>query len=607
MLLLTASRQDCVTIDEVGHVAAGISHWQTSTYSMYRVNPPLARMLAVLPVLAARPKMEGIQPTELPGVRTEWASGRFFAESNAGDYPAYVFRARLAGVVWSVLGGLLIFFWARELYGSAAGCLGVALWSVGPNVLAHAHLITPDIPCTVAGLAATYAFWHYLRNPSWRLAFLCGLLLGVAQLTKCTLLLLYGIWPLLWLIYRLPAPGDPGPPYDGTRRQLAQGFLMVLLSLLVINLGYEFRGSFRPLGEFPFISESFSGQRLTGTDSGNRFRGTWLGSLPVPVPADYLRGIDVQRQDFERLGPRVGSYLAGEWRETGWWYYYLYGLAVKVPLGAWVLVLWALVLTLVGHPSSARWKDEVVLWLPAAAFLGFISSQTGFTHHLRYVLPLVPFVLISTSKLGFFLRPQRWRTALVVLTLLGWSAASSLRIHPHYLSYFNELAGGPERGHDHLLNSNIDWGQDLLFLERWLDEHPEARPLGLACFNIIDPRIVGIDFTLPPFGPPANLSADQAAGQRLGPQPGYYAISVNYLRGGHTISPPDGKGGRVSLPAYAYSYFREFRPIARAGYSIYIYHITPEDANRVRHRYGLAPLPESRRQAAAAARTAPSP
>jgi hypothetical protein len=416
-------------------------------------------------------------------------------------------------------------------------------------------------------------------------------LLGVAQLTKFTCLLLYAVWPLLGLIFLLSERTARHPPPRLVILRGAQGLFIVLLSLLFLNLGYEFQGSFRRLGDIPFISETLSGDELKGGGSGNRFRGNWLGTLRVPVPEEYLRGIDVQRQEFEKVGKKARSYLAGRWSEVGWWYYYLYALAIKVPLGAWALVLWGLTLTVCRHASCARGRDELALWLPALAVLMLVSSQTGFNHHMRYVLPMFPFVIISTSKLAYFLRPESWKAGLVILALLAWFAFSSLSIRPHYMSYFNELAGGPGKGHDHLVDSNIDWGQDLLFLKKWLDGHPEARPLSLAYYNPVDARLIGIDYSLPPFGPTGGLPPDEIAARSLGPSPGYYAISVNYLRGSASVSPFDGKGKRTGLRPHVYAYFREFQPIARAGYSIYVYHVTAEEANRVRRKYGLPPLP----------------
>jgi hypothetical protein len=311
--------------------------------------------------------------------------------------------------------------------------------------------------------------------------------------------------------------------------------------------------------------------------------------LPVPVPADFLRGIDVQRREFETSSGRP-SYLAGETRMGGWWYYYLYALAVKVPLGIWVLVVWSLVLTLTRHPSSAACFDECTLWLPVLVVLGLVSSQTGFNHHLRYVLPIFPFVLISASKLGYFLQAGRWKTGALVLGCLLWASSSSLAIHPHYLSYFNEAVGGPDHGHDHLLNSNIDWGQDLLYLKAWLDDHPEAQPLGLAYANTVGPQLAGIkEFTLPPRGPTGLSPVDASSADEVGPLPGFYAVSVNFIRGA-PYTACDGQGRYHFIGVQDYAYFRHFEPIAKAGYSIFIYRITPEQANAVRRELGLPPI-----------------
>jgi hypothetical protein len=110
------------------------------------------------------------------------------------------------------------------------------------------------------------------------------------------------------------------------------------------------------------------------------------------------------------------------------------------------------------------------------------------------------FSIIFVGRLGAVLEAQQlWRKASVLL-LLGWAVISYLSVHPHSLAYFNELAGGPDKGHRHLLGSNIDWGQDLFRLKRWMEEHPDAAPVKVAYFNHIDPRIVGLDFELPPFG-----------------------------------------------------------------------------------------------------------
>jgi 4-amino-4-deoxy-L-arabinose transferase-like glycosyltransferase len=571
-LLLCSIRQNFLTIDEPYHVMAGISYWQTGNFSEYRVNPPLTKMLMALPVMAAMP---GAGYMDLPHhITSHW---RQFSLS------------RLPGIVWSICGGLVIFFWGRDLYGEAAGYLGMVLWCFDPNILAHASVATPDVPATVASVAATYAFWKYLKAPSWRKAWLAGILLGLAELTKFTLLILYAIWPALYI---LRFPGRANRPSPGALT--LQGLLILWLSLGIINLGYMFRGTGLFLSDYVPRSRALA-------DTNHWIR-DWVGDLPVPLPSDYVRGIDDQRVHFEMGLP---SYLAGEWRDSGgWWYYYLYASVVKIPLGTLGLLAWALVLSLTGTSGRGSWRDDAVVWLPAAIMLMFVSSQTGFSHHFRYVLPMLPFLFIGISRLGgYFQRRSRW--AVVALALLSWTVGSSLAITPHWLSYFNELAGGPENGHRHLVDSNIDWGQDLFALKQWIDKHPDARPLHGVVFNMLDLGSLGLEFKLPPpgpTGPPAKLFPEDAA--QLGPRPGWFILSVSYLRGKDGTFAGD-DGTQIMINHDSYRYFLEFRPVARAGYSIYIYHITPAEAESVRSRMGLPPLGWNRASVDAARVRAP--
>ena len=314
-LLLGGLRNNFVVVDEVGHVAAGVSHWQTGSFALYRVNPPLGRMLAALPVLLARPRVDYTRLNPSPGYRSDWDVGLDFVELNAPRYFDLVCLARLPGVFWSIVGAWLIFLWARDLYGEMAGCFGAALWYFDPTVLTFAQIVTPDVPSAVSGLGASYVFWRSLRRPWWPSTILAGFLLGIAQLTKFTMVALYGIWPLLWLFYRHPWRAVQ----SGQSRWVTQvlgGVVIVVLSIDVINFGYAGNHSFRPLGEFVFTSRFFGGDPFSGdrVKVGNRFRASWLGAIPVPVPAEYLQGIDAQRFDFDRKFP---SYLGGEWRTSG--------------------------------------------------------------------------------------------------------------------------------------------------------------------------------------------------------------------------------------------------------------------------------------------------
>jgi hypothetical protein len=350
-------------------------------------------------------------------------------------------------------------------------------------------------------------------------------------------------------------------------------FSQIALGVYLTNVGYGFEGSLQRLEDYHFQSRWLS----TGSPydmryaAANRFRDTWLRFLPVPLPRNYVQGIDTQKFDCER---QRWSYMGGEWRQGGSWYYYLYGLAIKIPLGTWMLAFVAAFGSLLGRGYSASWRDELVLLLPVGVVLVLVSSQTGLNDHLRYAWPVLPFAIVWTSKVARTFTLGHRRLAVVVAGGLVWSVGSSLYHYPHSLSYFNEMAGGPKRGHEHLLSSNMDWGQDLLFLKQWLNAHPDLQPIGLAYSvrkDLFDPADVGIKYTVPPSGPDALGSGSGAATHESGPLPGWYAIFVGAMRERER----------------RYAYFEQFKPVEMLGYTVRIYHVSAEDADRVRRKFGL--------------------
>ncbi len=576
---------DFPVIDEIGHVASGVLHWKTGTYNAYRVNPPLGRMVAALPVLAACPEINLHRDDPGPGLRVEWDLGQDFLTANPDRFLLLFRLARLPGLAWSVLGGLVVYAWGRDLYGRRGGLIGLVVWCFQPMILTFAHVVTPDMPAASAGVAASYAFWRCLRLGGWPRSVIAGLLLGMAELTKFTMVVFYIVWPLLWWLHEGPRGTT------GRAGRAAQMMTILVIGVFVINAGYAFQGTGQRLGDYAFVSRTFAGEPAESDPGkpGNRFHGWWLGGLPVPLPDNYLRGVDAQRLDFESLLP---SYLAGVWKDGGWWHYYLYAWVVKTPIGFLVLFAWAVARPRPRPSSSGDGGpgDEWHLWLPMLAFLGLVSSQTGFSHHMRYVLPALPFAAVLSGRLALRITPGLRGGGLPLAVLLTWGMTSTLSVHPHELSYFNELAGGPTLGHEHLLDSNIDWGQDLLYLKHWLDEHPEAKPLHLAYFNLADPNLVGIDYRTPPPDPGRIDRELRAHAAAFGPHPGYFAVSVHLLRGA-TFWIPDGQGGRYNINRHGeFDYFRRFCPVARAGYSIYIYKIEPDEANSVRSQFGLPPV-----------------
>jgi 4-amino-4-deoxy-L-arabinose transferase-like glycosyltransferase len=506
--------------------------------------------------------------------------GREFIRTN-GQRSFWLFTlGRWACIPFSVLGAITCFAWARELYGDRSGILAATLWCFCPNILAHGQLVSHDVPAASLGLIAHFAFWRWLRHAGLTNALLAGIGLGLALLTKMTTLAYLFLWPLLWIAWRITSADD--------RRSLrtwgAEGAMLaaiLFVAIDVLNLGYGFQGSFDRLGSYMFRSQALTG---APDNHGNRFAGTLLSQLPVPLPRPFVEGLDVQRYHLEGGLDVQATYFRGEWSKSGLPYYYLYALAIKVPLGTWCLLLLAVIFRISRMDRARLARDEFILLAPAVVILTVLSTSPGFSDHLRYALPCLPFAFIWTSRIAQVSWSQSRSFVAFGTAALVWSVLSSLWVYPHSLSYFNELVGGPRYGHYHLLSSNIDYGQDLLKLKRWYDRHPEARPLGLAYWDMesVDPHIAGIDYFLPPSGPSPGTAIDPSEGRDLGPKPGWYAVNVNFLHG-------DEWPGRRAYPDLGYyGYFLEFSPVARAGYSIYIYQISVDDANRVRAQLGHA-------------------
>ncbi|HUY92424.1 MAG TPA: glycosyltransferase family 39 protein [Pirellulales bacterium] len=574
------------TCDEVGHLPAGLYCWEFGRFDVYRVNPPLIRALAALPVVCSQPKLNWKRYVSGARARPEWALGEdFVAANDEGDrgWLRYFVMARWACIPLSVLGGYVVWRWATELYSREAGLLALVLWCTCPNVLAWASTICPDLGATSLGLAASYLFWRWLRRPSWRRAMAAGVVLGLAELSKTTWIILYALWPLMWLTWQAGSRRDAGAAQSRrltaavkkAAKPLAQLAAMLALGVYVINLGYGFEGSCRRLEDYDFVSQTLTGK---GIRTGNRFAGTALGKLRLPLPENYVSGIDLQKADFEA---GKDSYLCGEWKHGGWWYYYLFVAILKVPLGTWALGLMALVLTW-SHATRLRpryfagWRNELVLLLPAAAVFVLVSSQTGFSRYFRYVLPAFPYVYVWIGKVASSVPLGQRTTACAMAGAVAWTVGSSAMVYPHSMSYFNELAGGPTGGHRYVIDANVDWGQDMVYLAEWLERHPEAAPLYMAYLSFIKPRHFGIDHATPPEGPHPDVRYDpeDEALSALGPRPGWYAMSIH----------------RTHSNRQRYLNFLDFEPVARAGYSINLYHITPEAANRERVKLGLPPL-----------------
>ncbi len=614
------------TIDEVIHLPAGISYWQRGNFGPYHHNPPLVKLIAALPVLMNHDVSMRYSSQSWGEPPNKAAFGHEFAVDNARNYFEIFTSARLVMPLFSVIGGLVVFFWSRDLYGTAGGLLSLALWVFCPNVLAHCRLVTTDMGGTSLGVVATYFFWRYLKRPSWLRACVAGVILGLAQLSKFSLILLYGIWPMMWLVH-LVADRDQGKLLRQVLRGVGHGLVVVVLSLLVIDAGYFFEGVGIPLGKFEFVSRFLTVDTKPGMwrprssdaliDAAyhyriNRFRGTPLGAIPVPLPKHYLLGFDDQKFEAEgvpvKFTDRRSSseeirgypvYLDGELRQKSWWYYYYLTLVYKVPEGTWALILASFAALVFARNRPTRWVDELIVLAIPAVILLVMSEFTNINLGLRYVLPVFPYLYIAVGKLvpwcaSLVDRSKRRAATIFLGGSLAATVAATLFITPHYLAYFNGVSGGPANGSAHLIDSNLDWGQDLVGLRRWLKQNAPNEKVGLAYFGQINPDIFGarvegaFDWFLPPPRPGTMLFEDfpvQYVGRykNLSFPPGLYAVSATLMRGipWRVYNHEPNRWAPRSAWVDAFSYFAELEPIDRIGYSIFIYRVTSEQAEKL--------------------------
>ncbi len=379
---------------EVAHLGASVYYWQTGKYDVFHVNPPLTRYLAGAPIaFFCNPNYDWKDYSPRLQDRHEWSIGSAFIEANEFDHVrVYIFLARLACIPLVLLGGYFGFRFASELYGEWSGVMSTVLWTFSPLALGWGATICPDIAAASMGIVGLYTFWHWLKKPTWWRAIVAGAFLGLMPLTKMTWIIAFPVWLVLFGIWKIWQENEE------QRLPWKQFVSIFLLAVYVINAGYCFDGSFKQLKNYRFISGTLTGTKIqkdTPTRPGNRFADLWIGNIPVPLPAEFVQGIDTQKIDFEK---GIESYARGVWSDHGWWWYYGYVLLLKEPLPVWALAVLALFMTTHFRNKNIDTRNEITYVLPAILIFVFISSQDGFSLHPRYIVLILPFLYIFISK-----------------------------------------------------------------------------------------------------------------------------------------------------------------------------------------------------------------
>jgi hypothetical protein len=529
-LAVGSAARKSVTVDELGHLPAGLYFLQTGDARYATLNPPLVNALSAVPVLFLELERERPAPSE--DVFSFWANGYHFHEMHRPDYRRMFEVARWVQIGIVAALGALVFFWARQLAPEApalAGILAAGFVCFSPNVLAQARLVGTDTGTAFFVALALYALRDMLRTAERESVLFCGVALGLAQLTKFYGLLLYPSFLGIAIAWHALS-AEPRP---NRRRMLIQLATAFALSLLMLNTGYLWQ-------EF---GASLSAQSLQSPTL-VAMKESILGGVPLPLPGAYVRAFDGQ---LVEIGSKIPSFLFGETFEGGRWYYYLAVLAVKTPVG--LFIAFGLAMFLVATRVGISRREAVLLLAYPITLFVLLSLSSGRQLGARALLSAVPLVWVWAAASIARTWPERWPAVVAGLGLAA-TLFGSLWAYPDYLSYFNAFVGKDE-GYRYVSDANVDIGQDLVQLGEFLEGQEEER-VQLLYFGSVDPALYGIEYEIPE----ARM------------KPGLLAISVSLYRMSYLMYE---RGKLRSVGPVDPSVLGE--PIARIGGSIHVFRV----------------------------------
>lgn len=555
------------TWDEPGHLVSGVNHWRTQDFRLYAVNPPLCRMWATLPV-AFLPGYDwpGLADSDVPSMRKEFFLGAHFFSTQPVEALAALRIARLANLAWPLAGTVLMWWVGCQIFGESAGWIAALTWAFCPLVLAHGVLLPPDLAAAVMLLALAVLASRWWQSPTVGSSIALGTIAGIGLLVKTTLIV------TLPLILSGGLVANQLSRSNVRVRSLLGGFAVaLLLAIVVINLGYGWQGSFSLLGDYEFVSHRLNGASGDQARLGNVYNSHWLGNLPLPLPREFVRGIDAQYYDFERNA--FYPYLLGQWKGDGFPLFYVWYFLLKLPTGMLLLaVLGGTGLLFRVIPTYDNHLLFAIASLAVGAFV-FLSWRTDLNYCQRYALISFPLICIAAGASWGAFRERNSRSLIAMLVVLN--VLTGIYFSPNSLSYYNAITGGPDNGRYLLHGNATDWGQDAFQIGRWCRENPSHRPLSIAT--------VGYPSDLSAYGVLADhLRFESAIGNDLDePVMGLAAPIVGW----HMVS-------MVHLldPRSPYHGLRYRRPDDSIGDTHFIFYFDEELAEQFRNG-DLPPLP----------------
>ncbi len=555
LLVLAAAQissvvQESQSYDESVHLAAGYSYWKTGDFRLNPEHPPLAKLLTSLPLLFSDLVPVTSYPEwQKPAGMGEFDLGTSFLYRNRLPADTLLLRGRLVTIALTLCLGLAITLWTRSRFGAPAAILALAFFCLDPNVIAHGRYVTTDMIAALTIFLSCISWARYLETDRPRDLVLAGLLFGLALVSKFSTVFLLPLHILLFLIYK--------------RNWRSPWFVLSIATLMVF-------GAVVILAVYGPETKAMLMKAPASTDAGATAllrkqplqevadARTTIGSLlswsarKLRLPAhSYLVGLNsVSSHNIDGQE----SYLLGQYSQFGWWYYFPIVFLVKTPLAVLLALVIGLPLALVAFrkpagPIPLGWL--VVAITPVFYFL--LSMQSQLNLGVRHILPIYPFLYIALAAV---LCSVQWRWFLVP-AVMAVLLVENATIYPHYLAFFNIASGGPANGPAILLDSNIDWGQDIKKLKIFMDQTP-GQKFCIEYFGSADLRY----YKLPDPYIPKTADVEGRANANC-----MAAISATLL---HDLYIPKG----------SYQWLRQKTPLAKVGYSIYVYDLRKPNAGQ---------------------------
>lgn len=543
-LAVTSMRQKNPTFDETAHLAAGVSYVQLGDHRLNPEHPVLPKLLAGAAASLAGARAHDDTPAWETAEQWDYATELLY--ERGADWRPIVFAGRLPLVAIGVLVGLVLWRWARAMAGPRAAAVALALFAFSPNFLAHTRLVTTDVPLTLTVVAAAACLWQAWRTGSLRWTLAGAGCVALSMLTKFSAFSYAPAWAVLILV-----PSAARPLRRGAVHLVVFVAAAFVLTEILVFLAYGFAGDWVTIRSLGMEGRGISPAEMSVL---RRVPYEIMASIPWPA-REFAAGMKTIILYTEAGHP---VYLMGVRGDAGWWWSPFVALAVKATLPFLLLVVAALVA--VARSRALRRADLVFLLVPAALVLGTnVAANLGIG--VRHLLPMFPFLMILAAwplRGGVALR---WIGAIAVAAALVWHAAGTVRVHPHYLPWFNEIAGGARGGVRWLGDSNLDWGQDLSAAAARLREKGVSGAV-LGYFGTASPFVEGLDWQV---FPPTRRAKDRDPWTVL-PAEGeqWLVMSVTNLQGVYYRA----DGGETPYP-----WLSGREPDEVVGGSIYLYEI----------------------------------